>query len=138
MGEFSCTKVTHGMGGSWTITGYTSSGRDTYSYTGNVRVVGSGSSWSYNDSQHWSKCEGCGQQTDYANHTWSSWINASAKRNRRPRKVIWSFCEELGKRTFLCSYNTEFPLDPTVYCTADCIYLFQKYLQRTDNVLRRA
>ena len=39
----------------------------------------SNGSWSYNDSQHWRKCEGCGQQTDYANHTWSSWINANAK-----------------------------------------------------------
>lgn len=64
--------------------------------------------------------------------------NASAKRNRRSRKVIWSFCAELGKRTFLCSYNTEFPPDLMVYCTMGCIYLFLKYLQRTDNVLHHA
>ena len=73
MGDFSCIKVMHGMGGTWTVTGHTSSGRTSYSYTGNVTVVGSGSSWSSNESQHWRKCEGCGQQTDYANHTWSSW-----------------------------------------------------------------
>lgn len=74
MHDFSCIIVKHGMEGSWSITGSSSSSSYSYVYTGNVRVAGSGSSWSSNDSQHWRKCEGCGQQTDYANHTWSSWM----------------------------------------------------------------
>lgn len=73
MFDFSCDIVKHGMGGTWTVNGYSSSSSYAYRYTGQVTVVGSGSSWSSNDTQHWRKCEGCGQQTDYANHTWSSW-----------------------------------------------------------------
>ena len=62
-------------------------------------------SWLSNDTQHWVQCSCCTATTNRANHTWSSWINASAKRNRRSREIIWSFCAELGKRTFRCSYN---------------------------------
>ena len=36
-------------------------------------------SWSSNDNGHWNTCTGCGGTVNYANHTWSSWINASAK-----------------------------------------------------------
>ena len=63
-------------------------------------------SWISNDSQHWVQCSVCGTQSSRANHTWSSWTNASVKRNRRSREIILSFCAELGKRTFQCFYNT--------------------------------
>ena len=58
----------------------------------------SNGSWSSNDNGHWNTCTGCGGTVNYANHTWSSWINAN--NNQHYRK-----CTVCGKQQWANHYD---------------------------------